>query len=231
MKHTESITPSMKLADLISLNYKLLEVLSRLDIGLGFGEGSIADACVSHGIDINSFLLICNEYTFDGYVASVDQLSNGSPTDIMKYLHNSHVCYMDKEMTKLESLLHTLMEPTGEAHGKMLYRFFNEYKDEVRKHFEYEEETVFPYIRSLIGRKATDGYSMEKFEENHTNIDEKLGDLKNIVMKYLPESCDPMLRNDALYHIFRLEEDLYRHTLIEDHVLVPMVTILEGHEQ
>ncbi|MDE5890631.1 MAG: hemerythrin domain-containing protein [Bacteroidales bacterium] len=230
MKQTESITPSMKLADLISLNYKLLEVLSRLDIGLGFGEGSIADACASHGIDIDSFLLICNEYTFDGYVASSDQLANGSPSDIMKYLHNSHVCYMSKEMTKLETLLQTLLEPTGDTQKKMLYKFFHDYKTEVKKHFEYEEDTVFPYIRSLLHGERPDGYSMEKFEENHTNIDEKLGDLKNIVMKYLPECCDPIMRNDALYHIFRLEEDLYRHTLIEDHVLVPMVTILESHE-
>ena len=40
-----TIEPSMKLADLIELNYKLLDVLSRLGIGLGFGEHTIAEAC------------------------------------------------------------------------------------------------------------------------------------------------------------------------------------------
>lgn len=230
MKQELSITPSMKLADLISMNYKLLEVLSRLDIGLGFGEGSIEEACNSHGINIYSFLLICNEYTFDGYIGSSDLLEKGSPSDIMKYLHNSHVCYMDKEMKSLETSLQTLMEPTDAAQRKMIKKFFEDYRTEVEKHFAYEEDTVFPYVRSLMQGEATGGYSMEKFEENHTNIDEKLGDLKNIVMKYLPETCNPIMRNDVLYHIFRLEEDLCRHTLIEDNVLVPMVTILENNE-
>jgi len=230
MKHNASITPSMKLADLISSNYKLLEVLSRLDIGLGFGEGSIADACRVHGININSFLLICNVYTFDGYMASSELLAGGSPSDIMKYLHNSHIHYMDTGMHKLENLLKTLLESTPASQQKMVMKFFYDYKSEVDKHFEYEESTVFPYVRSLMQGKPVEGYSMEKFEENHTDIDEKLGDLKNIVMKYLPETCDQMMRNDLLYHIFRLEEDLYSHTLIEDNVLVPMATILEGNE-
>ena len=44
------ITPSMKLADLIELNYRLLDVMSRLGVGLGFGEHTIADACRNCGI-------------------------------------------------------------------------------------------------------------------------------------------------------------------------------------
>ena len=76
-----------------------------------------------------------------------------------------------------------------------------------------------------------DGYSMEQFEENHSNIDEKLNDLKNIVMKYLPSVCDTVLRNSVLYHIFFLEDDLDRHTMIENNVLVPMVNRLEENEK
>lgn len=36
MKQDMTIEPSMKLADLIELNYRLLDVLSRLGVGLGF---------------------------------------------------------------------------------------------------------------------------------------------------------------------------------------------------
>ena len=54
---------SMKLADLIDVNFKLLNVLSRLGISLGFGENTIREMCDRQGIDLNSFLLICNVYT------------------------------------------------------------------------------------------------------------------------------------------------------------------------
>ena len=47
-------------------------------------------------------------------------------------------------------------------------------------------------------------------------------------MKYLPEACDTVLRNDVLYRIYRLEEDLARHTIIEDTVLIPMVNMMEA---
>ena len=50
-------------------------------------------------------------------------------------------------------------------------------------------------------------------------------------MKYLPPVCDTVLRNSVLYHIFFLEDDLDRHTLIENNVLVPMVNRLEENEK
>ena len=53
---------SMKLADLIDVNFKLLNVLSRLNISLGFGENTIKEVCERQGINLNSFLLICNIY-------------------------------------------------------------------------------------------------------------------------------------------------------------------------
>lgn len=46
-------------------------------------------------------------------------------------------------------------------------------------------------------------------------------------MKYIPDTCDMVLRNEVLYGIFRLEEDLKKHTLIEDRVLIPMVNRME----
>ena len=225
------LSPSMKLADLIELNYSLLAVLSRLGIGLGFGENTVGEVCEEHGIDLSSFLLICGIYTYDDYIAPNNLLKAGNPADVVKYLHSSHSFYLDDELKKLEKSLEELVAPCDETQKKIIYRFFSEYRKEVENHFAYEEETVFPYVKSLLSGGSRNSYSIEQFEENHSNIDEKLNDLKNIVMKYLPSVCDTVLRNSVLYHIFFLEEDLDKHTLIENNVLVPMVTRLEEHEK
>ena len=227
MRQEMTITPSMKLAVLIELNYKLLDVLSRLGIGLGFGERTIADACEAHNIGKSSFVLICNEYTFEGYVPSEELLMSANASDIMNYLHNSHLSYMDGEMERLRASLAVLLQPTDAGQKRVVENFFMEYRKEVKNHFDYEENVVFPYVNALMGGRRQAGYSIGQFEKNHSNIDEKLNDLKNIVMKYLPDICDPVLRNDVLYHIFCLEDDLRHHTLIEDNVLVPLVGILE----
>ena len=53
-------------------------------------------------------------------------------------------------------------------------------------------------------------------------MDEKLNDLKSIVMKYMPETCDDNLIQNVLSGLYTLENDLSKHTYIEDELLVPM---------
>lgn len=218
---------SMKIADLIDVNFKLLNVLSRLGISLGFGENTIMEVCERQGIDLKSFLLICNVYTYDGYLPSVELMSGADPATIVDYLHNSHSFYLLKEFAALEEELKAMVEPCDATQKKVVARFFSDYKAQVENHFEYEESVVFPYIRALMAGQRYASYSIEQFEENHSNIDETLNDLKNIVMKYLPDTCDTVLRNQVLYRIYRLGEDLLKHTLIEDNILIPMVNKIE----
>ena len=225
------LSPTMKMADLVNLNYRLLGVLSRLGVSLGFGEITVGEACARHSLDTASFLMICNVYTYCDYIPSGETLGAGSPEDIVKYLHSSHVFYLEHELPELEKSLERLVERCDAGQKLIIGRFFSEYRREVENHFAYEETVVFPYIASFSHDGGGKGYSIEQFEENHSNIDEKLCDLKNIVMKYLPEACDTVLRNDVLYHICYLEEDLDRHTLIENNVLIPMMTRLEENEK
>lgn len=218
---------SMKLADLIALDWKLLNVLSRMGIGLGFGENTIVEVCAKQGINLNSFLLICNVYAYDGYVPAAELLAGADPVTLVEYLHNSHAFYLDKEFPNLEKDIRAMVEPCDATQKKIVAKFFTDYKAQVENHFAYEESTVFPYVRALGKKTRCEGYAIEQFEENHSNIEETLDDLKSIVMKYLPETCDTVLRNEVLYRIFRLGEDLARHTIIEDAVLIPLVNRIE----
>ena len=120
-----------------------------------------------------------------------------------------------------------MVKSCDELQKKLVARFFADYKKQVENHFGYEESVVFPYVRALMKGSWQEGYSIEQFEENHSNIDETLNDLKNIVMKYLPDTCDTVLRNEVLYRIFRLEDDLRKHTMVEDNILIPLVNKLE----
>ena len=90
------------------------------------------------------------------------------------------------------------------------------------RHFDYEEVTVFPYISNMVKGARPGDYEIGVFRENHSNIDDKLNDLKNIIMKYLPD-----MRIRVLFGIFALEEDLSKHSLIEDKILIPLVMKLE----
>lgn len=220
--------PGMKLADLIESNYELLAILSRLSIPLGFGETSVGEMCRRHDLSPELFLLICRIYSSQAPARPCESLSTADLPHIMNYLHASHVYYLQTVLPRLDARMEAMIGACEGVQRKILHGFFADYRREVDNHFAYEERTVFPYVRSLLeGGTPPDGYSILCFEDNHSDIDGKLSDLKSIVVKYLPESCPAELRHEVLFEIFRFEEDLRKHTEIENTILIPLVEQLE----
>lgn len=221
---------NMKLADLLHANYRLLFILPRFKICLGFGDKSVKEVCAQHGIDVSLFLLVCNVYTFDEYLPAQEELKSVNMGQLIEYLQNSHKDYLESRIPEIRKLISELSQNNKVKGVEIVRRFFDGYCQEVINHFTYEEETVFPYIRKLSEQPASSvGYHIDQFEENHSNIEEKLNDLKNIIIKYMPEDCStPGILNGVLLDIFLLEDDLNKHALIENKILVPLVVQLES---
>ncbi|MCR5363347.1 MAG: helix-turn-helix transcriptional regulator [Bacteroidales bacterium] len=218
----------MKMAELLETNPDLMGVMLRLGLRFGFGEETVEEVCKRYKVNSDTFLLICNVYTTDGYMPSSDILKKVDIRDIVNYLHQSHLYYTGEVLTRLEDSIEKMTERCDPASKKIIQVFFHAYKGEMEKHFQYEENTVFPYVEALLKHQDDKGFSIEQFEENHTNIDEKLGDLRSIVMKYMPADGDSNLIKNVLTILFNLQKDLSNHTSVEDNILVPAVNILES---
>ena len=111
--------------------------------------------------------------------------------------------------------------------GNILYSFCEKYKQEVVTHFKYEEEIVFPYIIQLLKGIKESHYAINEYESNHSDIDAALNDLKNIMIKYLPQNCTIEKCRDILLNLFMFEYDLSKHTLLEDRILISLVEHIE----
>ena len=204
----------------MNVSSSLPGVLTRMGIPFGFGEETVEEVCRRHGIDPETFLLICSVYAGDGTLPAKERIRRADLKDVLKYLRHSHAYYMEVAMKDLTAALVGLTDPCDERHKNIIRKFFTEYKEELFKHLEYEEETVFPQAEAALrhGRFASDDYG-----ENHSHVEEKLEDLKNLVMKYMPPECGQQEIFRALSCIFSLQEDLSRHILVEDGILVPIV--------
>lgn len=224
----KKFSTEMTVADLIDIDYSLLQVISRMGLDLKYAGLPVSEACRKCGIDPDTFILICNVYSFPDHVPSQSELSRGDIRGIIAYLHSSHLYYMGQALRVLENSFDKLVAPFDERQKMVVLKFFTDYKNELDKHFAYEEEVVFPYIEALRrdGVRASE-YSIEQFEEHHENVEEKLEDMKNIVMKYLPGDCSNDLRIMVLLSIYHLQDDLRRHTYVENNILVPIVGGLE----
>lgn len=227
IKNNTVYSKKMKAADLISADWHLLSIFERLDIKLGFGEATVADICARYNLSTELFLMICNIYSFDDYLPKAEMLKREDLPHILSYLRASHKHYMTNCFPRLHNNIHIMMEEYEDTNRYVLNKFYDDYDSEIKKHFEYEEFSVFPYIESLLGGCCGEAYKIRNFEDNHTNVEEKLNDLKNIIIKYLPGTYTSNIRMKVLNEIFKIESDLRKHTLVEDKLLIPLVTKLE----
>lgn len=221
-------SPIMKVSELVELNYRLLMVLGRLGICGSFGEKSVTEVCEQAGLDAETVIMLCKVYSVPDFRPSVADLRRSHIGDILRYLHQSHDYYLKKALEEMAASIEKLIEPCPKKQQEVIWNFFTGYKNELKNHFEFEEGEVIPYVQNLIVGRTSDVFSIDCFEENHSNIDEKLSDLKNLVMKSLPHECDDSQRIRLLHFLFGLQDDLRSHTYIEDNILVPMVRLLEN---
>ena len=66
-KNSSFFTSGMKLADLIHLDYKLLLLLPRFGLNLGFRDQTAEECCARVGVSSQLFIMICNIYAFENY--------------------------------------------------------------------------------------------------------------------------------------------------------------------
>lgn len=225
------LSPKTKAADLLNYNWSLLSIMTRMGLKLGFGEATIGDLCRKHGVDVNTFLLVCNVYSSADYLPSQETLDEVQVAQIIRYLRLSHDYYLNSALIYLERGIEKMLSPCPAPRRAAVRKFFDDYCEELRKHFDFEEKNVFSYAEDLLAGAAVPGDSFSEMGDDHSNIEEKVGDLRNIVMKYLPSECETDAVTPVLTYIFHLSEDLERHTFIEDKVLVPMIKRLESEKR
>ncbi len=216
-----------KMYDLICENYQILLVLSRFGIALGFGDKSIKEVCRESGVDVNTFLIIVNMLLEDEMPVEENAVSIRA---LITYLHNSHKYFLDFRLPVIRRKLIGAIDCGNSGVSFAVMRFFDEYAAEVRKHMEYEEQTVFPYIESLLNDSSSSEYNISVFCRQHSQVEARLSELKNIIIKYYPATGSNEL-NSALFDIFSCEQDLSFHNRIEDELLVPAILYMESKKQ
>ncbi len=226
----EIIYKGMKMSDIILNNHLLILVLERFGIELGLHEKTVEAVCVENNISTEMFLTIANLQNNSSNIPEF--LFNCSDTKvIIQYLKNSHQYYSDEVFPHIIKNIHLMSEHNKKPEMLMVEDFFNEYKNEVDQHFEYENNIVFPYILNLFENKrftsSENDYSVSEYKEHHDDIEEKLDDLKKLLIQHLPQKDDRVIRRKTLFALFNLEQDLIVHAKIENKILIPLVENME----
>jgi regulator of cell morphogenesis and NO signaling len=230
----------MKMVDVIHHDYRLIPVINRFGIEFGFGNHTVAEVCQSYNINTNFFLEIISSFSDVDFFPNTELQTY--PFDVLiDYLRKTHKFYLDEKVPEIQAYIKEMLGKVSTKNVEnvhLISNFFQGYTEELARHLNYEEQCVFPYVQMLEeilekGFLAEDNdeklksYSIDLYERNHDSLEVKLGDLKNLLIKYLhPDTCKSICRR-ILIELYRLESDIENHTLLEERVLIPKVKELE----
>ena len=217
--------PNDKMVTLIKDNCSVLQALSSFGISLGFGDKTVSETCQMNGVDTYTFLAVVN-YTINGH-GDFENDEQISLATLLHYLKASHTYYLDFQLPFIRRELRESINE-DDALGMLIMKLYEAYAQEIRRHMKYEEKTLFPYVESLLEGCPMNDYNVETFSKHHEQTDQKLHELKLMIIKYLP--ADALHNNQltaTLYDIYNNEEWLRQHAEVEDHIFTPAIKRLE----
>lgn len=222
-------TKEDKLFEIICSDYQLLNVISRFGMNLGVEEKDIASICKENNIDCNTFLAIINFTKNNG--EKIWHLNSISLQTLCNYLKQSHTYYLD---FLLPTIRRKLIEAIGSLPANeiasLILKFYDEYCIELQKHLKTEEKDIFPYVEKLINSEVEPQTShIDSIISLHRRpLDQKLSEIKELIIKYFKCEGKNYLINSVLYDIFLLEQDLKCHGKLETEVFVEEIKRLEN---
>lgn len=221
-----------RMSSLINDNKAILMVMSRFGISLGFGDKTVAEVCEAQKVHCPTFLTVANFVSEKEHKPGAFPTSNYSLSALLIYLKRAHTYFLDFYLPSIRRKLIDTIDYSGtDEVATLILKFFDEYTREIRRHMEFENRSVFTYVEQLLQGIRPSNYDIATFASKHGQVNTKLIELKNIIIKYYPGKDNNNLLNAVLYDIYNCEEDLASHCAVEDYLLVPAVSELEHRLQ
>lgn len=215
--------PTHSMRDLIRDNAMLLPAISRFDIAFGFGDASVVEVCKKNGVDVKTFLCVCNLLSGNEYLSTDVSLK-----PLMVYLRRAHSSFLDVQFPRIRAyLIDAVNHSESYEQALMLMRFYDEYVDEVRRHMVHENDIIFNYADNLNQGRVTQDFRIANYSVSHVDTAHKLKELKDIFIYHFKQK-ENMRLSGALFEIIMCERDLMLHFEVESRLFIPAVELLES---
>lgn len=233
------ITKNDRFSYIISQNNSLTPILDLFGVGKGHYYKTIDEVGVELSIDPDFMLTIFK--AFDQSCKPDKKLLMKFPLGtILDYLKKTHRYYLEYKIPEMELFLNDIIHKSNQNSSLLvtLDKFFHLYKKKLIAHIKSEEDDLFPYIESIIEQLSGD-FSYEKskkilakitlqhFEASHNNLEVDLVLMREMTMKNSVKHSNSISSSIFLDHLNLFENELHRHSIIEDAVLVPKAQQLE----
>jgi len=228
------IDPGTRLQELGKEFSKARRLFRRLGVEIDSqSERTVSGACEQAGISIKDFTRTLLAMT--PAAPTVEDWAQAPLQDLVSYILDRHHVYTRQELIRLGRLLEEAVNSHGELLPELLQIrvHFHHLREDLLQHLDAEEQVLFPAIL----KNATDGTSpvfstLEDLHcmalKEHEAAEELFQNIGILTRNFaLPLGAAPVVR--SLYLGLRdLEEDLFMHIYLENHVLFPRTVQTPG---
>lgn len=231
---SEKYKDTDRMGDIIGDDYRVLQIISRFGLTLGFGDQTVSATCSASGVDCATFLSVVNFILSNGRGVNIDDLvENVSLSALVDYLRRSHDYFIKFRLPSIRrKLIEAIACSARNQIAFLILKFYDEFAAEVGRHMDYEDKHIHTYVQKLMtDKKINPDVNIrtlsKEHHDNHMQIEKSLSELKSIIIKYYPNDSNGQLLNEVLMDLFITEEDLFSHCHLEDTLFLEAVVQLE----
>jgi regulator of cell morphogenesis and NO signaling len=238
------ITDKTTLAEIGHAQRSWKELIDRYDLEEGDRQVSLKHFCLQHKLSPDFVVALLNAFEENVPFEKSHFECFESPV-IIDYLQKTHKYYLGKLLPELEQNFYFLVKHFA-AHQPYLIQLsslFIKFRNELTKHIMEEEDRFFPYIKYLEAENTYDytcfnyyrverilsSYSAKEFLEKHDEVEATLARVRELVIQHTPAEKISMSYNIFLTQLDLFEQELMRHAVLEEELVMPRA--LETEEE
>ena len=136
---SEKYKETDRMGDIICDDYRILQVISRFGLSLGFGDHSVAETCMAAGVDAPTFVAVVNFIRSNGRPANMsDVVDTISLPALMNYLRRSHDYFGKFRLPAIRRKLIEAIDCSARNQiAFLILKFYDEFAAEVGRHMDY----------------------------------------------------------------------------------------------
>lgn len=204
------------------------------------GNRPFYQACAVVGVPVEKVTETLEQYRDQIPIESFIDWSKQSLTDLCDYIEAKHHTFTLEEIDRINRLMEKVITAHGERHLEVsqLQIIFRTLVDDLMPHMQKEEEVLFPYIRAMEQKLASNQAlprvcfgtvksPVQIMMMEHEAAGEILEEIRSITGDFNPpaDGCNTFR---ALYQALNeFEQDLHRHIHLENNLLFPRAVGLE----
>jgi len=209
--------PNDRLRDIIDTDSRILLVVNRFGIPLGFGSDTVADTCRRSGIDTPTFLAVANLVAGD--VPPTD-ISVSLPS-LMTYLRSAHDYILNLSLPAIRrKIIESINCMDSNDVAFLILRYYDDYVAEVNAHMNYENDVIFPCAEEILAGKTPTPTQLYKYSDHHEDIVHRLSELRSLIINHYNQRDNNLLIS-AMMDITAVTNDLLSHGQVEDSLFIP----------